>query len=157
MNDKISLYKKTISNFATGVAVVTILDNQNKLYGMTINSLSSLSLEPNLISYNIDKTTKNLNIYLNNPFSINILAEDQAEISDLFAYKNNFENFYDYVITKSKNALLKNIISALECKIYKIYEGGDHFIVVGEVFKSNLLNIDKKPLLYFRSDYHLFN
>lgn len=156
MNDKISLYKKTISNFATGVAIVTILDAQNKLCGMTINSLSSLSLKPNLISYNIDKSTHNLDIYLNNSFCINLLSDDQADISNLFAYKNDFQDFHNYKILESKRAILNNIIAALECKIYKIYEGGDHFIVVGEVIQSHLLSENKKPLLYFRSGYCQF-
>jgi len=80
-------YKKTLSKFSTGVTIVGINVN-NKVIGKTVNSFSSVSLSPPLVSFSLDKKSTEINQYKNsNYLSINILNNNQKNISIIFSKK----------------------------------------------------------------------
>ena len=84
--DKSQALRRAFGRFATGVAVVTTCDRDNKPIGLTINSFSSVSLEPPLVLWSLVNRSPNLDVFRNaSHFAINILANGQQEISNTFA------------------------------------------------------------------------
>lgn len=75
-------FRKTLGHFATGVTVITSVDEESKkLVGLTANAFSSLSLEPPLILVCIDKKSDSLPAFIKGaPFVVNILTENQEDV-----------------------------------------------------------------------------
>lgn len=121
---------------------------------MTVNSFASVSLDPTLILFCIDKSAHNYDNFKNSDdFVVNILAEGQEEISRNFAHPSsvNWKNI-SYTTDKTAHPLINGVIAYLECKKKNMYDGGDHSIFIGEV--TNLENLsDDKPLLYYKGEY----
>tara|TARA_B100001540_G_C15628521_1_gene561037 strand:+ start:339 stop:803 length:465 start_codon:yes stop_codon:yes gene_type:complete len=147
-----NIFKKTLSNFTTGITVVAT-SNKYNLYGKTINSFSSLSLNPPLVLFSLDIKSSQLHIFKNSKVvSINILSKKQKIISNNFAKNNPNWNNIEYNVLKNGNPIIKNCISNLDCKIIDKIKKGDHIIFICKVIK--VLNNDKlKPLIYFKSNY----
>ena len=145
-------FKKTLSNFATGITVV-VTKNNSILYGKTINSFSSLSLSPPLVLFSLDKKSSKLKIFKESKtVAINILSNKQEMISDNFAKKNPDWKEIDYYVLKNGNPIIKNCVSSLDCKIVDKLKKGDHIIFICKVTK--VLNNNKlKPLIYYNSKY----
>lgn len=148
------IFKQCLGCFATGVTVITVLDSKGKPHGITINAFASLSLEPPLILFNIAKTATCHKILLQaKHFSVNILAEGQQQISQLFAFaKDDKWQKVASVPGKNKCPILDGIIAYLECDFAFSYDGGDHTIIVGKVTHLEKQS-EKKPLLYYRGEY----
>ena len=148
---KPSLFKDICGTFATGVTVITSkkLDQD---YGFTANSFTSVSIDPLLVLFCLDKKAKsNDSLQINDFFVVNILSESQEKICYQFANsKLNPNERFEKVKTKiSKNniKIISNSIAWIECKIKNIIDGGDHFIYLGEVL-SGSLSEKKQPLVY---------
>ena len=81
-------FKKALGNYPTGVTVVTTLDENNKPVGLTANSFASVSIDPLLILWSLDKKSRLYDAFTqSNKFAVNILADDQADLCGLFASK----------------------------------------------------------------------
>src|ERR1700690_3762647 len=81
-----ALYRRTCARFATGITVVTVVDNLGRPHGMTVNSFSSVSLDPPLVLVSIDLRNAILGHFISSSwFAINILAEDQEHLSRRFS------------------------------------------------------------------------
>lgn len=146
-------FKQCLSTFATGVTVVTTRDN-DKNYGITINSFNSASLTPPLILFSIDKSSSLHNILLNRNFTINILSKEQQDISLTFASPNQVHwNTIDHTLGNNNCPILTECCATLECTPYAHYDGGDHTIILGEVNHTHY-NETVKPLVYYKSNYH---
>ncbi len=146
-------FRAALSRFISGVTVVTTLGKDNLPAGITVSAFSSLSLDPPLILACIDKRAS-LHDHLTegSHFAVNILSEDQQDISRLFASKDEdrFEVArYRWGVTGAP--LLDGSLAYIECRIVHAYPGGDHTIIVGEVESTGLA--DDKPLAYYRGDY----
>ena len=141
--------------FATGVTVVTL--ESEELYGMTANAFSSLSLDPPLILICVAKTASmHTALAGTSSFAVNILGENQEDISTLFAKHGRMEEPLGgtpYHTGVLGTPILDGCIAFAECKIRDQFPGGDHTIIVGEVvdFASN--NSDDDPLLFFKGKY----
>ena len=108
-------FKKTLSGFATGVTVIATCKN-SILYGKTINSFSSLSLNPPLVLFSLDKKSSKLEIFNSSKkISINILSKKQELISHNFAKKNPDWNGIEIELLKNGNPIIKNCIANLDC------------------------------------------
>lgn len=146
-------FRNYMGEFATGVVIVTAIDNNQNKSGITINSFCSVSLKPQLISFCIDKRASNYDFFVNSDkFVINILRESQKDISSKFAKPlalNWSEINYQ---TKDNLVYLKDCLVAISCENYIKYNGGDHTIILGEV-KNILEENQSEPLLYYRGDY----
>lgn len=151
----IESFKECMRQLTTGVTVITTISEDNKKLGVTINTFCSLSLDPLLILFNLKKTSFCYNKFINSKhFTVNILSNDQQKISDLFT-KAGEEQWKE--IKTIKNTLtdcpaIQGSLAFLECIPQSFYEGGDHTIIVGKVINSVKLS-DKKPLVYFSSNY----
>lgn len=150
-------FKQVLGCFATGVTVVTSM-YEDKPCGVTVNSFSSVSLDPPLVLFNLAKTASSYPLISGSPvFTINILAEDQIHLSQHFAFtKTHIWKDIAYDAGKNHCPVLKGAIAVIECDAYRQYEGGDHTIFVGKVTHLQK-NSDKKPLLYFRGKYSNVN
>jgi len=143
-------FKKALGNYPTGVTVVTTFEKENIPVGLTVNSFASVSLEPLLILWSIDKRSKSLGKFMNaDQFAVNILASDQAKICFLFSSKE-VDRFAQCEWQRSENNLpiLGDAASILECENVQQVEAGDHVILIGKVI--NIINTEKAPLLYHK-------
>ncbi|AOV06739.1 flavin reductase family protein [Sporosarcina ureilytica] len=150
MDNKIESFKSVMGNYPTGVTVVTAFNEQNEPMGLTVNSFASVSLDPLLILWSIDKNAGSYDDFLKvERFSVNILAADQGDICQLFASRVA-DRFAQCEWEKSELSLpvLKDSLATLQCKVHQKVEAGDHTIMIGEVV--DIQNNDKNPLLYHK-------
>jgi flavin reductase (DIM6/NTAB) family NADH-FMN oxidoreductase RutF len=149
-------FRNALGCFATGITVITALDENRAPVGLTANSFTSLSLDPPLILFCVDRTIKSFQaIHANRHFAVNILREDQEHLSRQFARsgaeKWNGVNFESW---DTGCPILDGCIANLECDVEQVFEGGDHIIVVGKVRRMRFDDdADCRPLLYFKGRY----
>lgn len=148
-------YKKAVSKFATGVTVVTTSYADN-LYGITINSFASLSLDPTLVLFNIGNNSSNIDTFNKaSYFNINILEKSQKDIAILFSGKNNLKFLkLNYTLNQFNIPKIKNSLSIIECSKEKIIDCGDHKIFIAKVFKTSFQH-NKEPLIYYNSKFNV--
>lgn len=147
-------FRDCLGRFATGVTVVTCREPGGERAGITVNSLTSVSLDPQLILWNIARTSRAADAFVSaGEFVVNILAADQKALSEHFAQSER-PRFKSVASTDSASGqpLLPDCIAWLHCQTDAIHEGGDHLIIVGEVTKVDL-GRDTAPLLYFAGNY----
>ena len=146
-------FKLAMSHFASGVTVVTT-EHEGTLYGMTVASFASLSLNPPLVLICIEKSVKSHEaIAAAEKFGVSMLAQEQSEISNRFASKKVEDRFDGVSWSRGELGmpLLDGAICAIECRVHNQLPGGDHSIFVGEVV--SVRTHEAKPLLYYRSGY----
>lgn len=146
-------FRQVMGNFATGITVVTTRLKDGNPYGLTVNSFTSVSLDPVLVLVCLDLRLSGLQAFKDSKqFGISILSEHQEDVSRIFAKKDVERPPDIYFDGKLGMPLLKNSIAVMECATTKIYEGGDHLIFLGEVDNAEVLQQDH-PLMYFRGKY----
>ncbi len=148
-----ALYRRACAQFATGITVVTVTDQGGIPHGLTVNSFASVSLNPPLVLVSIDLRNAKLGHFLaGSHFGINILADDQEDLSRRFSQP--LENRFEGVAWHHGPAgtpLLDGVLARLECAVVKSFEAGDHIVLLGET-KHGAFR-EGKPLLYFNSRY----
>ena len=146
-------YRAALARFASGVTIVTARDADGRDVGMTVSAFSSLSLEPPLVLVCIDRAASVAPVLQHcERFVVNILAEDQAPLSRLFA-RHEVDRFEGVAFQRGLHgiALLDGALAHLECHTHTRTPGGDHLILLGAVEAASLG--EGTPLLYFRGDY----
>ncbi|MCU7939140.1 MAG: flavin reductase family protein [gamma proteobacterium symbiont of Bathyaustriella thionipta] len=152
-------YRNTIGLFATGVTVL-IIEHEGDVRCMTANAVSSLSLDPvQLLVCPSKKAAFSELVKEDANFSVNILGIHQEDVSNHFAgAKTDIDEnqiHYEKLFTDQSSApRLKDCLASFSCKINKQYDGGDHWIVVGEVTEIYKNDADIEPLLFFGGKYH---
>jgi flavin reductase (DIM6/NTAB) family NADH-FMN oxidoreductase RutF len=145
------IMRTVCGNFITGVTVVTTSYLGNPV-GVTINSFTSVSLEPPLILFCIhQESTVQTALRQSGVFAVTILAEDQAELCRNFA-KQSTARITDVMARPAVTGapVLLDGLAYLDCRVVTQHPGGDHWIVVGEVLDTGLLR-DGRPLTFFRN------
>lgn len=148
-----ALFRQAMSRFASGVTVVTT-SQAGELYGLTVSSFSSLSLEPRLALVCIDGRTRlHAALAASQVFVINILASDQEALSRHFAgpQKHDWSGIV-HTLGVHGAPVLDGALATLECRLASTFTGGDHTIVVGEIEQATAA--DGAPLVYYRAGYH---
>lgn len=151
-------FRDVIGRFATGVTVVTLHDGEQPI-GMTANAVSSLSLDPLLILFCVDKGASAYDALASaEEFAVNLLALEQRELSGFFATTGRGEDGdamggFSYREGMTGAPLLDGTLGWFDCRPWARYEGGDHTIVVGEVVDFQLAQPDGDPLLFFGGGY----
>jgi flavin reductase (DIM6/NTAB) family NADH-FMN oxidoreductase RutF len=140
--------------FPTGVAVMTAVDGAGCPAGLTVNSFTSVSLDPPLILWSLRRDSSILAAFQASPgFIVNILSSVQREMSGLFAGKSAnrwSEVAYDRGIYGIPR--LTGAHAILECEKHARHDGGDHVIFVGRPV-SLTVNPDVSPLVFYRGRY----
>lgn len=148
-------FRNALGKFATGVCVVTINPDGSAPLGMTINSFASVSLDPALVLWSLQKNSDCYDQYITcNDFAINVLSLEQTALSNQYAKKGEHELIENSYRKGSSNAVfLKESKTVFECVTEQHIEGGDHIIILGRVV--NLFNhpAEAKPLIFFNGKY----
>jgi 3-hydroxy-9,10-secoandrosta-1,3,5(10)-triene-9,17-dione monooxygenase reductase component len=149
-------FKKSLSRFASGVTIVTYSDEKIK-GGITVSSFSSLSIDPPLILFNINKSTpSHEKLISSSHFAVHILSTSQEDLSNQFSSSKTDKNEILNSIsseTISSCPIIPGSLSVLVCENHKCFEGGDHSIFLGKII-SVMTDENKEPLLYFNRAYH---
>lgn len=147
-------FRKALGCFATGVTVITAEASEGQRVGLTANSFSSLSLDPPLVLWSIDRRAFSLSVFERaSHFAVNVLAEDQIDIANRFATKGELDKFG---IVKSRAGLgqapvLLDCSATFECAVHTTVDGGDHRIFVGQV--ERFATSGKRALVYHQGAY----
>ena len=163
MSDAVSSpaeFKAAMGSWPSGVCVAAARDG-GLVYGLTVSSLSSLSLDPPLISICLAGHNRLTSmIQASNQFSISILADDQEDISNSFARPgrvptSDFEPI-GAAWTRAGLPVIEGAVVQLGCILHAVVAQGDHFIVIGRVSEAATRG-DRRPLLYFRRRYRILD
>lgn len=147
-------YRNTLGIFPTGVTVITTLDQQGVPAGFTASSFNSVSLEPRLVLWSLDKSSSLIPVFEKaDNYAIHFLSKDQVDISNTFASSVQ-DRFADaaWNLSDTQLPILSDCAAHLECIARHCYEGGDHLIFVGEVVHHQC-DQDKTALAYHRGNY----
>lgn len=149
-------FRRASGLWATGVSIVTTVDGAGKPYGLTMNAVTSLSLNPPMFIVCVDNNSDTLAPMRDSKvFCINVLASSQQDLSNRFAKKGDEKfNGVAHAPGATGAPLLDGALLCIECRVSDIVAGGDHQIMLGEVQRivSND-SADIEPLLYFGGRY----
>ena len=140
--------RDVLGSFVTGVTVVTTVDGAGCHHGLTVNSFSSVSLDPPLVLWSQSNSSPSHPVFSKSGrFVINILAEDQVDLSNRFA-RSGPDKFANLVVDVGAHGLpiLKDTSAWLACKLVSAIPGGDHTIFIGEV--EQIQKATRKPLVF---------
>ncbi len=143
--------RKILGSFATGVTVITTKGESPT--GLTANSVTSLSLDPPLVLFAVDKRASSLQAFRDaGCFAVNILTAEQQEISNRFASPGP-KDFSDLDTRTAETGapVLNGSLGWVDCRLQYVLPGGDHDIFVGEIVAGEYHGGD--PLLYFAGKY----
>jgi flavin reductase (DIM6/NTAB) family NADH-FMN oxidoreductase RutF len=151
-------------HWASGVTVVTAFHPTDKVaVGMTVSTFNSVSLEPPLVSIFLKKTTLTAEaVVASQAFGVAILDAHQMDLSNRFAgydpqYTNHETNFDGLQLTYGATGtpLLSGTLGWVECKVWAVYDGSTHHIIIGQVVNTCATEaIESEPLVYYHRGYH---
>ena len=127
---------------------------KNHHYGVTVNSFTSLSLEPPLVLFNLGDKSHSLDAFTESgSFNVNILSKSQIAIAKNFA-KASDDKFKDIEFSEdaNTNAVFLDNIALLNCNFHSSHHIGDHYLIVGKVINMECSE-DLEPLIYFNSNF----
>lgn len=140
--------RQVLGSFVTGVTVVTTIDSEGKPHGLTANSFSSVSLDPPLILWIQSRSAPSHPVFRTcERFAINILADEQIDISNRFA-KPSADKFAGIPTHAGVGGvpLIDGSTAHLECRLVNCYPGGDHVVLIGEV--ERIKRHPRQPLVF---------
>lgn len=146
-------FRRACGCFATGVAVATVADREGRPHGLTVNSFTSVSLEPPLVLFCIDKQAGVYQAFMDaSHYGINILSAGQQVLSDRFAFHpdDRFEGV-GWRPDACGRPRLEGGLAWLGCRVEARWDAGDHTVLLGRVETAEAG--EGAPLLYVRSRY----
>lgn len=147
--------RDAFGQFATGVTIVTTVNPVDKPVGITVNSFSSVSLEPPLVSWSLDSRSKRYKEFSEAEyFTISVLNQDQQDVSNLFAERSWDDSVFEdaeWFAGHHNVPQIPGVSARFHCKTANLYEGGDHLIIVGEVLDYEC--DAQPPLIFFQGQY----
>jgi flavin reductase (DIM6/NTAB) family NADH-FMN oxidoreductase RutF/DNA-binding FadR family transcriptional regulator len=150
-----AVFREVISNFMSGVVVVTAQHDGN-IQGMTVSAVSSLSLEPPMlvICLNRKARTQEL-VHQSGAFAVNILGEEQGHLADRFATRHE-DRFAGVSHHPGLTAapVLDNVLGVIECRVDETVAGGSHRVFLGRVVHAEAG--EGSPLAYYRGKFGRF-
>jgi flavin reductase (DIM6/NTAB) family NADH-FMN oxidoreductase RutF len=146
-------FVRACAQFATGVAVATLLDAGGAPHGITVNSFTSVSLEPPLVLLCIGHSAAILRHFRPQVhFALNMLSEDQRHVSEHFARTGGarFEGV-SWRPGRTGAPVVEDVLATLECRLARTETAGDHDILIAEVLHTAVRG--GRPLVYYGSAY----
>jgi 3-hydroxy-9,10-secoandrosta-1,3,5(10)-triene-9,17-dione monooxygenase reductase component len=146
-------FRSAIGAFATGVAVVTT-EAAGELHGMTINSLTSVSLRPTLLLICLTRPSRTASaVTARGAFIVNLLGANQGHVSNTFARpaENHFNDHTMYTIDEAGMPRIVGAMAHLVCEVEQLHEAGDHTIFIGRVVGAE--GAPRDPLIVYRGAY----
>ena len=150
--DDLIAFRRCLGRFATGVTVVTCAGPGGEHLGMTVNSFSSVSLEPPLILWNIAKVSRSLDAFLAAEyFGVNVLNKEQEVLAKHFAQSDVAFDEVAHGASPRGVPRIAETIAWFECRTVETLDSGDHHVIIAEVV--DFMSADGEPLLFFRGQY----
>ncbi len=151
-------FRNALRHFPSGVTVVTIHEPElTQPHGLTVSAFASISPKPPLIMVAIDHRSSAYHILEREGavFAVNILAHDQVDLSNRFAWVRDEDRFAegDWSTAVTGAPILNNALAWLDCTIYERYVAGTHSIYIGQVQASNVPREEEPPLVYWNRGY----
>ena len=149
-----AMFRTVLGHYPTGVVIVTA-DSDDGPAGLSIGSFTSLSLDPPLVLFCPAKTSTSWpKIEKVGRFCVNILADDQEDVSRTFAGKgtDKFAGIGWRPSAVTKSPIINGALAWIDCDVERVDDGGDHVVVIGRV---RALDVERqaKPLVFFRGGY----
>jgi flavin reductase (DIM6/NTAB) family NADH-FMN oxidoreductase RutF len=129
--------RRAFGNFATGVTIVTTLDAAGNPCGFTANSFTSVSIDPPLLLVSIAKTAYGCDVFTaSKGFAVNILAQDQRELSNRFASAgaNKFAGL-GWQGKTTGSPIIDGVVAWFDCEHFEQVDAGDHIVLIGRVLR----------------------
>jgi flavin reductase (DIM6/NTAB) family NADH-FMN oxidoreductase RutF len=149
-------YRDCLRHFPSGVTIVTI-KNEQQIHGLTVSAFASVSVDPPLIMIAIDHDHSAFPIMEEEGavFAVNILHQDQVELSNRFAWTKDADRFQegDWGAAVTGAPILLNALAWLDCTISGRLVAGNHTIYVGEVQATGVPRPDEPALVYWNREY----
>lgn len=145
--------RNALGRFATGVCLITTVNEEGEPLALTANSFSSVSLDPPLVLWSLQNNSDVYHIYSGAPrYAINVLSDGQQELSNRYARKGDhgLEEGH-FRLGESGVPIIEGALLSLECTLEASHPGGDHIILVGRVEGVHLSEGD--PLLFYGGAY----
>ena len=146
-------FRNALGCFPTGVAVVTAAGSDSH-FGITVNSFTSVSLDPPLLLWCMDRRSRRHDVFAKaSGFTVSILGTDHKEVSSRLARPG--EHSLDDIAlieTQLGPPALADSLAIFECAVEKMVEAGDHTILLGRVLRFSCPSASA-PLVFFRGKY----
>ena len=151
-NIDITKLRETLGYYPTGVSIVTAPGSHGQPVGMTINSLISISLEPPLVGWCVDRRAASFDDFSQcQNFSISILSEHQSALARLFASRGA-DKFAGLCAGQSEaGVLIPGACAWIRCSVYRFVPLGDHLMLVGEIM--HFQHADEVPLVFAKGEF----
>ncbi len=148
-------FRAAMGMFPTGVTVVST-GKGNDVHAMTANAITSVSLSPPLLLFCVSKKAVMASkMQKNQSFTISILDETQTTLSNYFAKQAVGNKVPEFRFCDWANgSRLEACTAALSCSLYALYDGGDHWISLGQVLDVFQSEVKAAPLLFYQGQYH---
>ncbi len=147
-------FRNALGRFATGVCIITAHPQGMDPFGMTVNSFTSLSMEPPLVLWNLQNDSECYEAFGGvDHFCVNVLASDQMELSNRYARKGDHDLHPEHFTEGSHGCpVLHGALTSFECEKWQTVEAGDHLILIGKVL-GMLSRTEGEPLLFYGGKY----
>jgi flavin reductase (DIM6/NTAB) family NADH-FMN oxidoreductase RutF len=133
-------FRRALSQFATGIAVVITRTPDGEAHGLTVNSFSSVSLEPPLVLWSLANKARSMPAFMQaSHYIVNVLGEHQADLALRFSQKvdDRFEALA-FDLSRTGLPILQGAVAWFECRNRSRYQEGDHVILVGQVERCHV-------------------
>lgn len=147
-------FRKALGQFATGVTVVTTQTLQGVPLGLTVNSFSTLSLEPPLVLWSLRLSSSLLpHFEAGGRFAVNVLSTQQAQVSQRFASSAAIDKFglTPHQVNAAGFVLLHNVSACFECETVSAQDVGDHRLLIAKVLRFS--QSAQAPLVFHDGQY----
>ena len=153
MTDIYRPLKDAFGRFATGITVVSCKREDGSVIAITVNSFTSVSLEPALVLWCLEKKASTYQAFMSSPaYAISVLRADQQSLSNRFAGHSPAPlTSAEVDVAVSGAPLLRGRLAGFDCTIVDRHEAGDHVILIGQV--DHFDSAEGDPLVYHASRY----
>ncbi|MEM2651259.1 MAG: flavin reductase family protein [Candidatus Caldarchaeum sp.] len=155
MSQVAEVLKRFMRSYPQGVTIATTM-YRSRPWGITLSSFTSISLEPPLVMISVSKNSKTHEAFTcSDNFAVNMLSPGQEQMADNFAGKIPQEERFEtvsYRVGVSGAPILVSASAYLDCRRWRVYDGGDHSIIIGEVVDGDVTG-RLPPLVYYNRRY----
>lgn len=147
-------FRDALGKFPTGVCLITLVDEQGRARALTANSFASVSLDPPLVLWSLQKVSEIYTIFAaKERYAINVMTIEQEALSSQYAMKGDHFMDEDH-FTSGKNGapILVGALAFFECELAVSHDAGDHTILVGRVTEFQAASVGE-PLVFHGGAY----
>jgi len=152
--------RQLFGTFATGVTIVTCQDHDGTKAAVTANSFTSLSITPPLVLFCLSRSAGSAPVFMRAAeFSIHVLEAHQADLARACAAPglDKLNSLKAVASGSCGGPRLEGVLTRIDCRRYSMHEGGDHFVMIGEVIGGEAANDAMQPLIFHQGEFTCLN